>query len=942
MSAFSDLSNGYVEQWDFRHYRTPETLGDDRITDIEESGDGSIWVATWGSGLSHLRGTEWTQYNTSNGLPGDWLRCLLADPDGSMWIGTADGLAHIRDGVVTAYTSATIPELYDNSIRSMIRLESGALWLSIQEHHIVQFEPNLPGSGRWSVIADQSITQGDSIRAMIEEGPGHVWIATENQGLLEFNDGQWQWHDIGDGFGAGSDLFAKGPDGRLLASSDHHVWRLNGSAWEILYSPPEGTTCLGVSSNGNAYIGLTSGLARVVDGNLLRMPLGQEIGAPHVTSLLASKSNMLWVGTQQGLVHGVLPSWKSYAEYVAENLNIGTALAAEASGDMIVMDDQGDVFGFELATQAFERIEMQRPDVGSVQWLTRDPDGTYWYLTTTHLVHFDPRQKAVLSQLPLPESSDASRLYLDSKGNKYIYGGRTFQTTTGDHWRVAFDGLSSIENRVTCMVENADGSFYVGTDWGAYHCQGGQAIPLESIYPVAKDVHFKSAFLAKDGSSWLGTYGSGLLVIADGGVRQITRKDGLLSDHISAIYEASDGTMWIGYRRKGVGSFKDGLWLNYSSEDGLPNGSVETVCEFPAGSIWAGTSRFGLYRFEPDAAAPETEFLGFPSEIHHRGTAVYSFAGRDAWNRQLTSKLVFSWRLVSLDGDDREVPWSPFTSKSTIVLSDLNPGRYYFEVRASDGDRNVDSTPSAQLLEVHPPLWFTPEFLVPVSLLSVMVVISLGIGMGKHIALLNSQRLLTDSERSLAEAQRIAHLGHWVWDVGTGEVTCSNELLRILGLSRKSSPTTSDTFLGAVHAEDRLQVEEAVNTSIRKGNPIRVDHRVIQPNGEQRFVQTQGEAIVDAEGQVVRFQGTVLDVTERKRAEDEREKLIQDLRLALSQVRTLRGLLPICTSCKRIRDDKGYWEQVEVYFRDHTEIDFSHSICPECVKRLYPTLYKAD
>jgi len=63
---------------------------------------------------------------------------------------------------------------------------------------------------------------------------------------------------------------------------------------------------------------------------------------------------------------------------------------------------------------------------------------------------------------------------------------------------------------------------------------------------------------------------------------------------------------------------------------------------------------------------------------------------------------------------------------------------------------------------------------------------------------------------------------------------------------------------------------------------------------------------------------------------------IQELRLALDQVKTLRGIVPICASCKKIRDDKGYWSQVEVYVRDHTEADFSHGICPDCMTKLYP------
>lgn len=67
---------------------------------------------------------------------------------------------------------------------------------------------------------------------------------------------------------------------------------------------------------------------------------------------------------------------------------------------------------------------------------------------------------------------------------------------------------------------------------------------------------------------------------------------------------------------------------------------------------------------------------------------------------------------------------------------------------------------------------------------------------------------------------------------------------------------------------------------------------------------------------------------------------IEELRQALDQIKTLRGIVPICAGCKQIRDDRGYWNQVEVYVRDHTEAQFSHGICPDCMKKLYPDVCK--
>jgi len=85
-----------------------------------------------------------------------------------------------------------------------------------------------------------------------------------------------------------------------------------------------------------------------------------------------------------------------------------------------------------------------------------------------------------------------------------------------------------------------------------------------------------------------------------------------------------------------------------------------------------------------------------------------------------------------------------------------------------------------------------------------------------------------------------------------------------------------------------------------------------------------------------------IEIKERKLAQIEKDSLIVELKDALNEVNTLSGLLPICASCKKIRDDNGYWNQIESYIRDRSEAEFSHSICPECSKKLYPEISKEN
>jgi len=112
------------------------------------------------------------------------------------------------------------------------------------------------------------------------------------------------------------------------------------------------------------------------------------------------------------------------------------------------------------------------------------------------------------------------------------------------------------------------------------------------------------------------------------------------------------------------------------------------------------------------------------------------------------------------------------------------------------------------------------------------------------------------------------------------------------------------------------------------------------PEGNRIWSQVIKTPIIDNHGNVTSVLEMIIPITERKKAEEERERLILELEKALSEVKTLSGMLPICANCKKIRDDKGYWNRIEQYIAHRTDAKFTHGICPDCKKELYPELYE--
>lgn len=123
---------------------------------------------------------------------------------------------------------------------------------------------------------------------------------------------------------------------------------------------------------------------------------------------------------------------------------------------------------------------------------------------------------------------------------------------------------------------------------------------------------------------------------------------------------------------------------------------------------------------------------------------------------------------------------------------------------------------------------------------------------------------------------------------------------------------------------------------------IHTQEKEVAVNGENRYFALTASPLKDADGRIIGGIKVVNDLTKRRQAEEENRRLVVELREALAKLKVLSGFLPICASCKKIRDDKGYWNQIEEYIRDHSEAEFSHGICPECARQHYPHYYRKN
>ena len=165
----------------------------------------------------------------------------------------------------------------------------------------------------------------------------------------------------------------------------------------------------------------------------------------------------------------------------------------------------------------------------------------------------------------------------------------------------------------------------------------------------------------------------------------------------------------------------------------------------------------------------------------------------------------------------------------------------------------------------------------------------------------------------------------------------SPNLIEFIGLD--SDTLTNKSFIRFVHPDDRRELLIKYQKGIREFLANLHQFRIKRADGSWRWIESTGKPFHTLTG---KLRGVIIsrDITDRRLLEEERNRFIRQLEDALGKIKILKGLIPICSSCKKIRDDSGYWGQVEEYITEHSEAEFSHGLCPGCAKELYPDVFE--
>jgi PAS domain S-box-containing protein len=205
------------------------------------------------------------------------------------------------------------------------------------------------------------------------------------------------------------------------------------------------------------------------------------------------------------------------------------------------------------------------------------------------------------------------------------------------------------------------------------------------------------------------------------------------------------------------------------------------------------------------------------------------------------------------------------------------------------------------------------------------------------LALKNCKRRYDELLRAVTDYTYTVRIENGVVIKTTHNTAC----VGVTGFTAEEYNAQPYLWLDMIHTEDRDLVLKQTSDMLagRESSPI--EHRIYHKDGSTRWVQNTIVRRYNANNELHAYDGLVRDITVRKMIEQEKEELIAKLQQSLKEIKTLRGILPLCSYCKKIRDYQGYWEQVDVYITLHSDADISHGVCPECMEKHYPEAYES-
>lgn len=900
-------------------------------------------------------GIRFEHISLEKGLSQSSVHCILQDSKGFMWFGTEDGLNKYDgyDFKVYKYDDRDKNSLSDNFIWTVYEDDSGNIWIGTGGGGLNKYIPEEDKYIRYEYNPnDQNSISYNIVRTILEDSRGILWVGTEGGGLCRFDH-----------------------ENNIFTNYQHDPQNPNSIS---------SNNVLVIYEDRDSYIWVGTG-----DGGLNRFDPESEIFSRYVHNPDDSKSisgntvmtifedrkGMLWIGTVGGGLNKYFPLNKdktrgTFIHYKHEPENPKSlcnnsimAIYEDSKGIFWVGTRKGIAI-FDKKNEEFHNYKNDPNDPNSLSHndilsIYEDNCGAIWIGTTNGGI------------------------------NKYDRNYYKFK-----HYKSEPNNLNSLNgNVIRSIYEDKSGIIWIGTIGGGINRfdRKNQKFTHYSnafTYPY----HLEDADITvfcedRFGNLWIGSWGQGLFKFDKKNNKFSQYKydysdPGSINDnHIQVIYEDRNGVLWVGTDRGGLNKF-DFLteqFYNYKHDPNNPNSissnSIQSrsIIEDEAGYFWIGTWN-GLNKFDPETGefthflhdpddpnsinndhvisiikctgcVEEVLWIGTTGGLNKFNTKTHQFT-KYTQEDGLPNNVIYA----ILEDNDKNLwistnnglsKFNPYTEtfKNYDIRDGLQSNQYFWGAACK--------TKSGELLfggingfNIFHPDSIKDNLHVPPIYISSFKIFNDVVQYGKDISTID-EIILSYKENYisfefvalnyiLSEKNQYAYYMEgvdkdWIYS----------------GTRRYASYTNLEP------GEYTFRIKASNNDNIWNEEGIAIKVEVIPPFWKKWWfkISVIGAIallfIIWYEMRIynIRKQKTILEVQVAERTKELQEKNLTLIK-ALKEIKKLGGLLPICASCKKIRNDEGYWQEVENYIHERSEAEFTHGICPDCMEKLYPEFVK--
>lgn len=899
----------------------------------------ALWGLAFGLGLVaqapfELARPALRSYGIEDGLPSAGVFDLTVDTKGRLWAATLQGAAFHTGG---GWRAINPPSLGAAHVRTLLATRDGALWMGTQGDALWRLE-----GSRWTHIARSREFPSERVNCLLETrapaGHSILWVGTGTAGVLRLEQGRWS--RLGPEQGLPDQAVWKlrdiqEADGvrRIWAATPRGLCRLVEGQWQLI-GAAEGFLGTHVNdilqvqeADGRSVIwvsGWSIGVARRDERGWTHFGPAQGFPSHHPTSLALSRGQdgkpILWVGTYDRGITWFDGQWHNLDEdHGFPSIGVNAVLALPEGKPRVWLGTRSNGV-CSLDPGGWRTLDQRQglPGLEVSAFLETQGGKAFWIATNNGLVRWEGGRRFLEgAEHGLAERYISSlALGRDAQGEELL-------------WASSLRGLLQRKQGRWRLLSVADG------------------VPPGVVNEVLETQ-------AVDGRPilWVSSqHGLGRFTDGKWHFEPPRPGDPVASGALHESREGSGASFWVALQGGGLRRYQKGRWRSYGAEDGLPPVQVMGFLSLPSKDgrhwLWVGTAGGGLARLELDRpAARWTVFR--PDRAQGNQGQYFARLVQDRWGRIYVGTPNGVLRVRMSEGPEGPIP----AKVESFTLGDGLPS-----MACNFGGFRVDAQGR---------VW---------------------IGTSKGVAVLDPElesfaqlppapvfeQVTAGDGAQLAPGQR---LGHWVkrlrFEFSLPVFHRKEDTryrVQVMGLESEPGPWQKEPFRDLtalpagrftfrVWARDfagwtsgpvdfPFEIRPALWASpwaylvylLGLGGlywlALRVRTHLLRRRSQRLRLQ------VEERTQALSIANARLREANREQQEMNQvnTKLIEDLTQAIAEVKTLQGFIPICASCKKIRDDQGYWEQIEQYITRHSEATFSHGICPDCAHQLYPELF---